>query len=259
MQILLTNDDGINAIGIKTLALELSKKNNVVVVAPEVEKSATSAAITINLPLWYKEYKENKFASYCFYTNGTPADCVKLALSVILPKINFKPDVLISGINHGPNLGIDIRYSGTVAAAFEGMFMDIPSIAVSISSYLNNARYDVAADFISNNLEMLYEICLKFKNKIILNVNVPSKDKNEIKGYKFTKINDFRYNDLYNKLDVPSNNEYYWLFGKRHVTDDSIETDVVCVENDYISITPLKADLTDYEILSKLNKILNGG
>lgn len=257
MKILLTNDDGIHAGGLHDLAGALSQSHEVYVAAPESEKSATSAAITLHNPLRFREYNplKNTAVKKYYYINGTPADCVKLAVKVILPSIGIKADLIISGINHGPNIGLDIRYSGTVAAAYEGVFMNYPSIAVSIASYEHHPHYPSASEFITKNLEGLYNKCLQHGNRFLLNINVPSLKTSEIKGHKITRINNFRYDDSYKKIEVPSSSDYYWLSGKRLITEIDDNTDHTAVENGYISITPLQIDQTDYRALETFNGI----
>ncbi len=257
MKILLTNDDGIHAAGIHDLARALSSDHEVFVVAPESEKSATSAAITLHNPLRFKEYdsKINSKVKKFFYVNGTPADCVKLGAKVILPSFGVKADLIISGINHGPNIGLDIRYSGTVAAAYEGVFMNYPSLAVSIASYEAHPEYPSASEFIVRHLKNLYDKCVEHNNRFLININVPSMKFNEIKGYKITRVNNFKYDDSYKKIDAPSSGAYYWLSGRRLVTENDCDTDYTAVENGYISITPLQIDQTDYTALQSLGAI----
>lgn len=253
----MTNDDGIHAGGLHDLADALSQNHEVYVAAPESEKSATSAAITLHNPLKFKEYNpaKNTAVKKYYYINGTPADCVKLGVKVILPSIGVKADLIISGINHGPNIGLDIRYSGTVAAAYEGVFMNYPSIAVSIASYDHNPHYPSASEFIIRNLDGLYNKCIQHGNRFLLNINVPSLKMSEIKGHKITRINNFRYDDSYKKIQVAASSDYYWLSGKRLITETDDNTDHTAVENGYISITPLQIDQTDYKALETFNSI----
>ncbi|HOD41722.1 MAG TPA: 5'/3'-nucleotidase SurE [Candidatus Wallbacteria bacterium] len=258
MKILLANDDGIHAGGLHNLADALAGGgHDVYVVAPESEKSATSAAITLHNPLRFKEYNSRKAGSArkYFYVNGTPADCVKLGVKVILPELGVRPDLVISGINHGPNIGLDIRYSGTVAAAYEGVFMNYPSIAVSIASYKPDPEYSTASAFIRDNLESLYKKCLQHGNRFLLNINVPSKKPGEIKGHRITRVNNFRYDDSYKKIDAPTSSAYYWLSGKRENIEPACDTDYTSVEEGYISITPLQVDQTDYRALESFREL----
>jgi len=257
LKILISNDDGIHAPGIHNLAEKLAEKHDVFVVAPESEKSATAAAITLHSPLHFKEYvpahptKVRKF----YYVNGTPADCVKIGVKIILESQSIKPDMVVSGINHGPNIGLDIRYSGTVAAAYEGLFMNIPSVAVSIASYMPDPEYSTASAFIADYIEALRQKCVEGKNRFLLNVNVPSKKAVEIKGHKITRINNFRYDDSYQKLNAPTSSSFYWLSGKRALIETDENTDYVCIENGYISITPLQIDQTDYDALKSFKTL----
>lgn len=259
MKILLSNDDGIHAGGLHNLAEALAADHDVYVVAPESEKSATSAAITLHNPLRFKEYNSKKAgaAKKYYYVNGTPADCVKIGVKVILPSLGVNPDLIISGINHGPNIGLDIRYSGTVAAAYEGLFMNYPSLAVSIASYKPDPEYSTASAFVKEHIDGLYKRCVEHGNRFLLNINVPSKKMSEIRGHRITRVNNFRYDDSYKKIDAPSSSDYYWLSGMRLVTENDDGTDFTSVENGYISITPLQIDQTDYKALESL--FLNGG
>lgn len=257
MKILLSNDDGIHASGLHDLAEALAGGHEVYVVAPESEKSATSAAITLHNPLRFREYNSKKSTAVkkYYYVNGTPADCVKLGVKVIMPLLGVVPDLIISGINHGPNIGLDIRYSGTVAAAYEGLFMNFPSIAVSIASYMPDPEYPSASAFIKEHIESLRARCAEHGNRFLLNINVPSKKAGEIKGHRITRINNFRYDDSYKKIDAPSSSAYYWLSGRREITEVDDNTDFTAVENGYISITPLQIDQTDYRALESFSKL----
>jgi 5'-nucleotidase len=236
--ILLTNDDGFFSPGIEALAQHLERQAQIYVVAPDQERSATSLALNLHRPLRVKNIKENIYA-----VDGTPADCVYLAIQKILPR---KPDLLISGINPGPNLGQqDISYSGTVAGALQGSFLQIPSMAVSV---LHDARgefhYDTAV-----------KICLFLMNKILnnslprdiaLNINIPPPP---IKGIKFAKLGQKRYNPEISERQDPRNRIYYWIgTGNPKAVGDS-DSDVMVIKEGYVTITPLHKDLTDYKVL----------
>ncbi len=251
MKILITNDDGIHAPGLHCLAETLAACHDVYVVAPDTEKSASSASITLRYPLKVKEFTPasptavKKF----FQVNGMPADCAKIALGVILAE--DKPDILISGINHGENMGVDIRYSGTVAAAFEGLFFELPSIAVSTATFYSNPKYPTAAKFIFDNIEKLYARCREFDNRCVLNVNVPSVESSEIKGSRITRVNNFRYRDEYKAISDPSSLVHYWLSGCKEKIENDENTDLIAVQNGFVSITPLQFDMTDFRALEK--------
>ncbi|WP_129408124.1 5'/3'-nucleotidase SurE [Marinitoga lauensis] len=248
MNILVTNDDGIMAPGIFILKKELEKKHNVYVVAPDIERSATGHAITIRNPLWAKKiFLNNEFLGYA--VNGTPADCVKLGLEAIYKDINF--DMVISGINKGPNLGTDLLYSGTVSGALEGSLNGYPAIAVSSANY-QNPNYETAAKFILNFLE---------NNEIIdmpefsaLNINVPNVDYSELKGSKITRQSKRRYRDYFEPRKDPYGNTYYWMLGEIIEDDNEEDSDYFVLKENYVSITPIKSFLTDFEYMKKLKK-----
>lgn len=248
MRILLTNDDGINAEGLYDLYLCLAKSYEVSVCAPDTEKSAIGHAITLNRPLRIKKvYRNKKF--YGYSVDGTPADCVKIAVRSILKQ---KPQLIISGINHGPNLGSDIMYSGTVSAATEGAILGIPSIAVSLATYENH-DFDFAADFV---LSLIKKI--KYNNipqGTLLNVNIPSVKKNSIRGVMITKQGKSLYKEDFIRRDDPRGNSYYWLSGKVKWLAKPAGSDIKAIEDNYVSITPLQFDLTDYKSIDALKKM----
>ncbi len=248
MRILLTNDDGIHAQGLYSLYLRLGKSNDVSVCAPDAERSAIGHAITLNRPLRIKKvYRNKKF--YGHSVDGTPADCVKIAVRSILKE---KPQLIISGINHGPNLGSDIMYSGTVSAATEGTILGIPSVAISLATY-DNHDFDFAADFASAMLK-------KIKKKgipagTLLNVNIPSIKKNMIRGVMVTKQGKSLYQEKFIRRDDPRGNSYYWLSGKVKWLSKPEGSDIKAIEQGYISITPLKFDLTDHQAIEALKEM----
>ncbi len=248
MRILLTNDDGINAEGLYELYLRLRKSFEVSICAPDAEKSAIGHAITLNRPLRIKKvYRNKKF--YGHSVDGTPADCVKIAVRSILKQ---KPQLIISGINHGPNLGSDIMYSGTVSAATEGMILGIPSIAVSLTTYENH-NFDFAVNFV-------YSMVKKIKRKglpqgTLLNVNIPSVKKSKIRGVMLTKQGKSLYQEEFIRRDDPRGNSYYWLTGKVKWLAKPAGSDIKAVEECYVSITPLQFDLTDHKAIDDLKKM----
>ncbi|MFH1061355.1 MAG: 5'/3'-nucleotidase SurE [Candidatus Omnitrophota bacterium] len=248
MRLLLTNDDGINADGLYALYLRLSKNFDVTVCAPEAEQSAIGHAITLSKPLRVKKIVKNKkFFGYA--VNGTPADCVKIAVRCILKQ---KPQMIISGINHGPNLGSDIMYSGTVSAATEGTILGIPSLAISLATYENH-DFSFAADFAC-------ALAKKFGKKgindgILLNVNIPSIPKSKIKGVKITKQGRSLYKEEFVKRLDPRGRIYYWLTGKAQWVKKADDSDIKAIEDGFVSITPLQFDLTAYKAIEDLKKI----
>lgn len=241
--ILISNDDGIDAPGIFALVGELKKIGNVIVVAPDEQRSAVGHAITMNYPLRVKKFHKNgKFFGYA--VEGTPADSVKIGVQTILDK---KPDLLISGINHGSNTAINIIYSGTVSAATEGRILGIPSIAVSLTTY-DEPDFRFAGKF--TRLLALEILKNGLPEDTLLNVNIPPFPEREIRGVRITRQGKSRWNDTFDVRRDPNNKEYYWLTGKLDVLDTSEETDYISIQQKYVSITPIHFDLTDYRALS---------
>lgn len=246
VRVLLTNDDGINASGLNELYKRLRKQFRVTVCAPETEQSAIGHAITLNKPLRVRKvYKENKIFGYA--VDGTPADCVKIAVRCILKQ---KPDLIISGINHGPNLGSDIMYSGTVSAAAEGAILGIPSLAVSLATYVNH-NFNFAADFVCHLVTLLKSTTIP--KGVLLNVNIPSVPRRKIKDIKITEQGRSLYKEEFLKRVDPRGRNYYWLTGKVKWIKKPQGSDIKAIEDKCVSITPLKFDLTDYNSLKKLD------
>jgi 5'-nucleotidase len=245
LNILVSNDDGIDAPGIHALVRELKKLGNVTVVAPDKQRSAVGHAITMNYPLRATKYFVNgDFFGYAI--EGTPADCVKLAIRSLLKE---KPDILVSGINHGSNTAINIIYSGTVSAATEGTVLGIPSIAVSLTTF-GKPDFSYSAKFSRKLTEFVAKKGLP--DGTLLNVNIPAVKEKEIKGIRVTRQGKTRWDDTFDVRRDPNNKEYYWLTGKIEILDSSEDTDVIAVKNNFISITPIQYDLTDYEMLKKI-------
>ena len=233
--ILLTNDDGFFSEGIVTLYRKMKDLGRVIIVAPDREQSATSLSLTLHRPLRIKKIKRSVFA-----VDGTPADCIYLALERILPR---KPDLLISGLNHGPNLGQqDIAYSGTVAAAIQGTFLEIPSLAVSV---IPGDKEKFPFAFAAGVMRQMagYLLHSKLPNGLTLNINFPPAP---VKGMKITRLGQRRYNpEIVEKKD-PRGNSYFWIGAGRPESSGARTSDVAAVREGYISLTPLHTDLTDY-------------
>jgi len=250
--ILLTNDDGIESPGLKTLYCVLSEDNlyDIRIVAPDKERSAVGHAITVFDPISVKkEYIDGIFCGYS--VDGTPADCVKLAITAIFKK---KPDILISGINRGANVGENIIYSGTVSAATEGTIYDVLSIAVSVDS-LKDTDYTFAAKFTKKLVNLLLSID-NLPPRTLLNVNIPDVKEDQIKGIKFTHQSNVKYKDIFIKRIDPRGRDYYWMDGEFLQVSDDENSDYIAVKNNYISITPIQHDMTDYKKLDYLNNLL---
>jgi 5'-nucleotidase len=244
--ILLTNDDGIDSKGLFALYMELKKLGDVTVVAPHIERSAVGHAITIHNPLRVIEYsRPDKFHGYAI--DGTPADCVKIAASHIMRK---KPDLVVSGINHGPNTATNILYSGTVSAATEGIILGIPAIASSLMSFDLKADVSFAAEFTAKLARMVLDKGLPADT--LLNVNIPSVPRNVITGVEITRLGKGRYEEYFEKRMDLSHREYYWLAGKKMSLDTEDDVDDVAVARNRISITPIHIDMTNYKMLDEL-------
>lgn len=249
MHILLCNDDGIDAPGIIALASSLTRLGKVTVVAPDVERSAASNSLTLSHPLRVKEFRFPVKVEKAFAVSGTPADCAKIALANLLDEL---PDVVVSGINRGPNMCVDIFYSGTVAAAFEGAFKGILSAAVSLDSYSADADYSVAAEWGARCVEQLVKMGAPTSK--VYNINVPALPVEKIKGLRLTRAGKIDYREMYDHRLDPNGRSYYWIQGKPEVVDDSIECDVVAVRDGYVSMTPLHPELTDFVALAELTR-----
>ncbi|MCL5986970.1 MAG: 5'/3'-nucleotidase SurE [Actinobacteria bacterium] len=250
MRILLTNDDGYQAIGIKVLYEALIKIADVLMIAPERENSAVGHAITVFEPIKVLELKEDD-RIYGYAVNGTPADCVKLGLVAIYKK---KPDLVVSGINAGPNTGTNIIYSGTVSAATEGTIFGIPSIAISIGTR-NSLELKFATEFTAKLANIIHK--QKLPVGTLLNVNVPALPKEQIKGIKITRQGASKFKEIFLKRIDPLGRTYYWLDGETAYTDKEEDADAVALKNGFVSITPITYDLTNYRYRDEI-KYLEG-
>ncbi len=255
MNILISNDDGIAAHGIKVLTEELSKNHNVYVVAPDRERSAASHSLTLHTPLRVEEIEEtNTGAKRTWVTTGTPGDCVKIAINAVLGK-NEQPDIVISGINHGPNLGHDVIYSGTVSCAIEAAMLGIPAISVSLCSM--NAEYEdfkPGAKFVSSLLEKLKDF--KFPPKGILNINIPKLEEDDIAGVSITELGGRIFTSDYEKRVDPRGKVYYWMAGVPVNEPANAPTDLAAIRNNKISVTPISYDMTLKNNINDLNNII---
>jgi len=247
--ILLTNDDGIFAKGIKSLVKVARKFGEVVVVAPNSPQSGQGHAVTIMDPI--RIHKVDVFEGVeSWECSGTPVDCVKLATNVILK--NRKIDLCLSGINHGSNASINILYSGTMSAAMEASLEGIMSIGVSLLDYSFNADFSgselVLEGLIGEVLKSKQEPCL-------LNVNIPNVPYEEIKGTKICRQADGNWEEEFQESRDPRNQPYYWLTGKFVNYDEGEDTDLWALDNNYVSIVPSHHDLTNYSVLDKLQHL----
>lgn len=249
MHILIANDDGIHAEGIQALAQALHGQGyQISIVAPDHERSAVGHAITMHRPLRVEKVKFMHNPNFFGWAvNGTPSDCVKLAIEAILPE---KPDLVISGINKGANLGSDIFYSGTVSAAMEASLLEIPAVAVSLV-ITDNLQFDVAACFVSGIVPLLIREKLPFST--LLNINVPGIKKEEIKGVAITKLGARRYRNTFQRRVDPRGRSYYWLAGEIIDAEEDEKSDVTAIKNSYISITPVHFELTDHQMIKRMD------
>lgn len=256
MKILISNDDGIAANGIRVLTKALSPDHDVYVIAPDRERSAAGHSLTLHTPLRVEELEAITGAKRTWVTTGTPGDCVKIGINAILSE-EEQPDFVISGINHGPNLGSDILYSGTVSCAMEGAMMGIPSIAVSLASM--QCDYDdfkYTGEFINALLKKIEGF--PFPAKSILNVNVPALDAEDIAGVAITELGSRMFTNTYEKRVDPRGKVYYWMAGELTNEPSDANTDIAAVRNNKISITPVTYEMTKDDYLSNLDKLLCG-
>jgi 5'-nucleotidase len=248
MRILITNDDGINSTGLHILVKEMEKDNEVMVVAPNSQRSACGHSITINDSLFVKEVKIEDIKSKAFSVSGTPADCVKIALEKL---INGSIDMIISGINYGLNIGTDVIYSGTVSAAIEGVIYKIPSMAVSMDINNDDDALAQAASYARSILKTANENYIK--NDMVINVNIPERIDKGISGVKVCQLGNKIYSDCY--IETISDNDEVGFKLQGEACDDSEEdTDVYYIKNRYITITPLHYDLTNFKVLKDVEK-----
>lgn len=248
MRILLSNDDGIYAPGIGALYDAVKDLADIDIVAPSGERSAVGHAITLSDPIKVKEVQRNgQFFGYA--CGGTPADCVKLAVEgTLLP---HKPDLIISGINLGPNAGISVIYSGTVSAATEGTILGIPSMAVSLATF-TNPIWDTAAKIARHMAATILKCGLP--PQTLLNVNVPNVPKEELQGYAVTRMGQSRFVEIFHRRTDPRGNVYFWMDGDLEQLGDTKDTDVEALNNNQVSLTPIWFDLTHREALPELRK-----
>ena len=249
MHLLLSNDDGVEAEGLRRLrgALKESRPDwRVTVVAPVDERSAASHALTLTHPLRIVERGDDVYA-----VSGTPTDSVLVAMNVLLA--DDPPDVVLSGINHGPNMGEDVHYSGTVAAAFEGHILGVPAIALSLASRELPLRFDAAEHFTREILPEWIEDGLD--PGMLLNVNIPGADPGELKGIRTCRLGSRKYTDVVVRKEDPRGRAYYWIAGHQQDVTDIPDTDLVLSREGWITVTPLLVDITDHERLTTMRQM----
>ncbi len=242
MEILVTNDDGIHAEGLRALALALRPLGNVTVIAPDREQSAASHALTLHRPLRIKKVEEGILS-----VDGTPTDCVLLAVHGFM-KLK-KPDLVVSGINHGPNMGNDTSYSGTVAAAVEGTFLGIPSVAVSLATWAEadfapagDVAHDLVKTFLSHGI----------RPGMCISVNIPAIPRASMKGVRVTRLGKRVFRDVIVEKTDPRGKLYYWIGGEDPTWEADELSDFNAVSEGYVSVTPLLLELTDYKAIVEM-------
>ena len=246
LEILVSNDDGITAPGIRHLVSIMKKLGNVTVVAPDSPQSGMGHAVTISQPVRLREstiFKDVK----SYECSGTPTDCVKLAVDQILHR---KPDLVVSGINHGSNASINILYSGTMSAAIEGAIEGIPSIGFSLESYAHDADFTSALPFVEK-ITKAY-LGQDTAHKPVLNVNIPCPEDGKIKGIKVCRQADAKWEDNFaHRLD-PQGRDYYWMVGQFKDHDRGEDSDLFALKNGYVSVVPVQFDLTAHRYIAQL-------
>ena len=236
--ILVTNDDGIHSPGITALYNTMKTLGDTYIVAPDRERSAAGHSLTMHRPL-----KAEKIREQVFSVNGTPTDCVTLGINKLLPQ---KPDLVVSGINKGANLGDDITYSGTVAAAIEGTIFGVPSIAFSLIT-AKHYHFDTGAFFALKIAEYVLSQSLPYDT--LLNVNIPNISREEIKGIKLTRQGKRIYENSIQEMLNPWGEKHFWIGGGKIYWEHGGDTDMEAVEQDFVSISPIHLDLTNHSAL----------
>lgn len=247
--ILVTNDDGITAPGIRALIKVLNELGDVVVVAPDSPQSAMGHAITINSTIYVSAVNIDEGKQIEYTCSGTAADCVKIAVNEIL---NRRPDICISGINHGSNSSINVIYSGTMSAAVEAGIEGIPAIGFSLLDYNWEADFEPAKEYVKKITKAALQNGLP-KN-VVLNVNIPKLKKEEIKGIKVCRQAKAQWKEKFDKRTNPQGRDYYWLTGEFIVEDLGEDTDEWALRNGYVSVVPVQFDMTAHYAIQYLNE-----
>ena len=249
--ILVTNDDGITAPGLRALIGYMKKIGDVVVVAPDRPQPGKGHAITNDNTLFSAKLVIDKEEGTPleYSCSGTPADCVKLALQELLDR---RPDICVSGINHGSNSSINVIYSGTMSAAIEAGIEGIPAIGFSLCDYAWDADFEAAGDAITSIVQKALEHGIP--KGVVLNVNIPKVDKEELKGIKVCRQARANWKEQFDKRKSPSGRDYYWLSGEFELLDQGEDTDEWALANNYISVVPTQFDLTAHHAIQGLNE-----
>ncbi len=246
MHLLLSNDDGIDAIGLKSLAEAMAPLGKISVVAPNRNRSAASNSLTLERPIRAQEVAKDWYS-----VDGTPTDCVHLAITGLLKD---EPDIVVSGINAGANLGDDVIYSGTVAAAIEGRFLGLPAVAISLTSFQPKFMQDaaqVSAKLVANLTDTT------LPSDVIININIPDVAKNEIKGMQTTRLGNRHKAEPVVEAQDPRGKPIYWVGAAGPEQDAGIGTDFHAVNNNYVSVSPMHLDLTHYKAMQDVEDWLS--
>lgn len=246
--ILVTNDDGITAPGVRALIEVMNSIGDVVVVAPDSPQSGMGHAITVNSTLHLDRVNHDEASQAEYSCSGTPADCVKLGIREILEK---RPDLCVSGINHGSNASINVIYSGTMSAAIEAGIEGIPAIGFSLCDYNWNANFEPCKSFVKTIVQNVLNYGID--QGTVLNVNIPKLEKEAIKGIKICRQAKANWVEEFDKRQNPYGKDYYWLTGKFVNLDKGEDTDIWALENGYISVVPVQFDLTAHHSIQHLN------
>lgn len=246
--ILVTNDDGITAPGLRTLIKIMNTIGDVVVVAPDSPQSAMGHAITVNSTLYVEKVIIDEGPQTEYSCSGTPADCVKLAKARILDRM---PNLCVSGINHGSNSSINVIYSGTMSAAIEAGLEGIPAIGFSLCDYSWSANFEATKSYVSTIAKNVLKHGLP--SGVVLNVNFPKLNKKDIRGIKICRQAKGNWKEEFDKRQNPQGRDYYWLTGKFVNLDKGEDTDEWALKNGYISVVPVQADLTAHHLIQNLN------
>ena len=249
--ILVTNDDGVNAPGIVALRKEMAKLGDVVSVAPDQPQSGMGHAVTLNNTLRVNRLPDEN-GMQVFSTSGTPVDCVKLAVNVVLPR---KPDLIVSGINHGANSSVNVIYSGTMSAAVEGCMENIPSIGFSLLDHSIDADFTASCQHANRIASQVLERGLP--QGVCLNVNIPRLKPEEIMGVKVCRQADANWEEEFDSRVDPGGKEYYWLTGKFVNRDKGEDTDIWALDHNYVSVVPVRYDMTAHQVLPDLKEWLD--
>jgi 5'-nucleotidase len=244
LNILCTNDDGYMATGLRVLAEAARSLGRVTVVAPDREQSATSHSLTLHHPL-----RSRRAPDGALVVDGTPTDCVILAVNALLEE---RPDFCLSGVNHGPNMGEDVLYSGTVAAAMEATVLGIPSVALSF----NSPNFESIEGWLGTLRRLLPRLVRPeaLPRATLLNVNLPDIPPEEVRGIRVTSLGERRYSDSLTRAMDPSGREYFWIGGGSSKWRGGDDSDFRALEEGYISVTPLHLDLTSYDLIEEIRK-----